>query len=96
MNPNRARVHPHGYAKPAQIFGPKPAESPRRFPRGTSPDISPRIAAPARLDELGDKWFYSYRLETLGRNMATAGALLLAYRLGLAHAEFELMRRGES
>lgn len=62
----------------------------RPFARGTR-EISPRsqeVEAP-----LGDRWLWSLRLEYLVRNVATAGALEFAYRLGRAHRDFESLRR---
>ena len=40
---------------------------------------------------LGTNWFYSLQLEFLGRNLATAGGLETARRLGKAELEFELL-----
>ena len=93
----------HVHVRPAHIFGAvaTQSQSPERFPLGTRDDIVTRIAPnPLRvgnpLDELGDRWFYSFALETVGRNIAMAAGLTLAYKLGLAHAEFEKMRKVNS
>lgn len=32
--------------------------------------------------QLGTAWFYSLRMENLGRNLATVGGIATAYRLG--------------
>jgi len=37
------------------------------------------------LDTLGMNWWWSLTMEQLGRNIATAGALEYAFRLGLSH-----------
>lgn len=45
---------------------------------------------------LGHKWLREYTAFCLGHNLATAGALELAYRLGRAHDDFERLRLGVS
>ena len=41
---------------------------------------------------MGRDWYYSLQLEQLGRNLATAGGLELAYRLGRTHTDFKSAR----
>lgn len=83
-------------ASPAHVFGnPRPlrpvATPPEQFARGTR-EIPPYAAHPGSAlyeHNLGKEWFYSLRCEQLGRNLAVAGALEMAYRLGLSHDAFE-------
>jgi hypothetical protein len=49
---------------------------PARLPRGTVEFV------PQARESMGRDWFYSMQLEFLGRNLATAGGLEYAYRLG--------------
>jgi hypothetical protein len=41
------------------------------------------------LDGHGARWWWSLQMEQLGRNLATAGGLELAFRLGLSHDAIE-------
>jgi hypothetical protein len=43
-------------------------------------------------ESLGNRWWYSLRLEWLGNNLAVAGALEYAYRLGHANREIRDLR----
>lgn len=61
--------------------------------RGTRDLPALPMAVPSPEPRLGDRWWWSLQMEQLGRNMAVAGALELAYRLGRAHRDFEDMRR---
>lgn len=41
---------------------------------------------------IGDGWLWAFWKETLGRNLATAGAIELYYRLGRTHSEIERLQ----
>ena len=71
---------------PPKIIGAELPSSARAL--GTRDDVRAVVAEPP----LGCDWFYSLQMELLGRNLATAGGLETAYRLGRAHREFELIR----
>lgn len=89
--------------RPCIVVGERPTlqETPRARARGTRQNLT----IPSGLDlrpmtktigpSMGRDWFYSLQMEQLGRNIATAGALELSYRLGRSHSEFEAMRFGK-
>ena len=96
---SRTPIHPNVIVRSAVVYGvpPQRTRTPiQRFARGTREDLRPSIAPVPAEDTLGDRWFYSFALETMGRNIAMAAGLTLAYKLGLAHAEFEKMRKVNS
>ncbi len=84
------------HVRHATVIGtrdPVPAPEPR-IARGTRERVEPSPTGALVEHQLGMGWCYSLRLEQLGRNIATAGGLELAYRMGLSHDEFERARFG--
>lgn len=67
--------------KPSRVYRSQPITNPQPAP-------PPRLAKGTRIlpanpePSLGRDWFWSLQMEFLGRNLATAGGLALAYRLG--------------
>lgn len=43
---------------------------------------------------MGDRWFWSLQMETLGRNMATAGGLTLAFMNGRSAEGANVVKTG--
>ena len=90
------KTHPRLFERvvPAKVYGTRPPSRPSKLDnvaRGTveMPAHVPKPGSAMYEHNLGTAWFYSMRMEFLGRNIAIAGACETAYRLGLARDALE-------